>query len=81
VPVVAAVPNGLFSEYIQGIHDPMGQIFIDPIKARNGEVTPSNKPGFGLELNEEAIKKMNVKPSPEELRRSTKKGWRWPPYL
>ena len=81
VPVVAAVPNGLFSEYIQGIHDPMGQIFIDPIKARNGEVTPSNKPGFGLELNEEAIKKMNVKPSPGELRRSTKKGWRWPPYL
>ena len=33
------------------------------------------------ENNEEAIKKMNVKPSPGELRRSTKKGWRWPPYL
>ena len=81
VPVVAAVPNGLFSEYIQGIHDPMGQVFIDPIKARNGKVIPSNKPGFGLELNEEAIKKMKVKPSPEKLRRSTKKGWRWPPYL
>jgi len=83
VPVVAAVPNGLFSEYIQGIHDPMGQVFIDPIKARNGEVIPSNKPGFGLELNEEAIKRLKAKPKPgpEKLRRSTKKGWRWPPYL
>jgi len=81
VPVVAAVPNGLFSEYIQGIHDPMGQVFIDPIKARNGEVIPSNKPGFGIELNEEAIKKMKVKPSPDKLRHYTKKGWRWPPYL
>ena len=81
VPVVAAVPNGLFSEYIQGIHDPMGQVFIDPIKARNGKVIPSNKPGFGLELNEEAIERLKVKPSPEKLRRSTKKGWRWPPYL
>ena len=83
VPVVAAVPNGLFSEYIQGIHDPMGQVFIDPIKARNGEVIPSNKPGFGIELNEEAIKRLKAKPkpSPEKLRRSTKKGWRWPPYL
>ncbi len=83
VPVVAAVPNGLFSEYIQGIHDPMGQVFIDPIKARNGKVIPSNKPGFGIELNEEAIKRLKAKPkpSPEKLRRSTKKGWRWPPYL
>jgi len=81
VPVIAAVPNGLFSEYIQGIHDPMGQVFVDPIKPRNGELSPSNKPGFGLELNEEAIERLKVKPRPEKLRHSVKKGWRWPPYL
>ena len=81
VPAVAAVPNGLFSEYVQTSHDPIGQVFIDPIKAKNGEVIPSNKPGFGLELNEEAIERLKVKPSPEKLMRLTKKGWRWPPYL
>ena len=30
----------------------MGQVFVDPIKPRNGEISPSNKPGFGIELNE-----------------------------
>ena len=81
VPLVAAVPNGLFHEYIHEFFDPMGQVFIDPIKPRNGEISPSNKPGFGIELNEEAIERLKVKPSPEKLRSSVKKGWRWPPYL
>ena len=80
-PVVAAVPNGLFSEYVHVSHDTMGQVFIDPIKAKNGEISPSNKPGFGVEFNEEAIERLKVNPSPKELKRSLKKGWRWPPYL
>ena len=80
-PLVAAVPNGLFHEYIQEFFDPMGQVFIDPIKPEKGKISPSNKPGFGIELNEEAIERLKVRPSPEKVRRSVKKGWRWPPYL
>lgn len=77
---VAGVPNGLFSEYIQGIHDPMGKLFIDPIKAKGGELTPSCKPGFGLELDEKAMERLKLKPSPEKIKRITKRSWRWPPY-
>ena len=58
-----------------------GDIFLDPVKPRNGEISPSNILGFGLELTEEAIERLKVKPSPEKLMRSVKKGWRWPPYL
>lgn len=80
-PLVAAIPNGLFHEYIREWFGPMGQLFVDPIKPENGEISPSNKPGFGIELNEESIKGLKVRPGPEKLSRSVKKGWRWPPYL
>jgi len=79
--LVAAVPNGLFYEYIHEHFDPVAQVLVDPVKPRNGEVSPSNKPGFGIELNEEAIERLKVQPSPEKLTGGTKKGWRWPPYL
>lgn len=81
VAMVAAIPNGLFHEYIHEWFAPMGQLFMDPIKPRNGEISPSDKPGFGIELDEAAIKKLQVRPGAEKLRRSVKKGWRWPPYL
>jgi len=42
-----------------------GDIFLDPVKPRNGEISPSSKPGFGLEPNEETIERLKVKPSPE----------------
>ncbi len=83
VPVIAAVPNGLISEYAYEFFDPLEQLLVDPIKPKNGESSPSNKPGFGIEINGEAIERLKAKPkpSPEELRFLTKKGWRWPPYL
>ncbi|GAG42746.1 unnamed protein product, partial [marine sediment metagenome] len=37
-PLVAAIPNGLFHEYIHEFFVPMGQVFIDPIKPENGEI-------------------------------------------
>ncbi len=83
VPMIAAIPNGLFSEYAHEFFEPVEQLFVDPVKPKNGESSPSNKPGFGIELNEEAIKELRAKPkpSPDKIRFSTKKGWRWPPYL
>ena len=81
VPLVAAIPNGLFHEYISAWFVPMGQVFVDPIKPENGEISPSNKPGFGIELSEEAVKRFREKPSQEQLSHPVKQGWRWPPYL
>jgi L-alanine-DL-glutamate epimerase-like enolase superfamily enzyme len=80
-PLVAAVPNGLFHEYIQEWFGPMRKIFIDPIKPAHGEVSPLDKPGFGIELNKAEIEKLKTQPDPTALERSVKKGWRWPPYL
>ena len=79
--LVAAIPNGLFHEYIHEFFVPMGQIFIDPIKPKNGEISLSTKPGFGIELNEEVIERLKGMPVPEKIRHSVTKGWRWPPYL
>ena len=60
---------------------PMAQVFVDHIKPKNGEIAPLNKPGFGIEVNEEAVEGLKVRPSPEKLRGSVRKGWRWSPYL
>ena len=79
--LVAAIPNGLFHEYIHEFFEPMAQVFVDSIKPTNGEVSPLNKPGFGIEINQEAVEKLRARPSPEQFRGSVKKGWRWPPYL
>ena len=81
VPCIAAIPNGLFHEHVQVNIEPVYQIVRDPIKPVNGMIAPSNKSGFGIELNPDAIKKLRERPSPEQLRRSTVRGWRWPPYL
>lgn len=81
VSLVAAVPNGLFHECVYDFFEPMGQLFINPITPKNGNISPSSKPGFGIELNDKIIEKWKVKPSPEKIKWTVKKGWRWPPYL
>ena len=84
--LVAAVPNGLFVECFRSSRTPPRErerIFLDPIAPENGEISPSGKPGFGMEIDEEAFRELQArpKPSPEELWFSTKRGWQWPPYL
>jgi len=79
--LVAAIPNGLFHEYIQEFFEPMAQVFVDSIRPENGEVSPLNKPGFGIEIDEQAADRLRARPSPEKSRGSVTKGWRWPPYL
>ncbi len=82
VPLLAAVPNGMIHEHIDNNTFAMEQVGIDPIAPKNGEIVPSTKPGFGIELkNEDALAPLRVAPSPEKLIVTTKKGWRWPPYL
>ena len=79
--LVAAIPNGLFHEYIHEFSAPIGRVFVDPMQPENGEISPPDKPGFGLELNEEVIDDLKVIPSLEKTKAIITKGWRWPPYL
>jgi len=81
VPLIAAIPNGLFHEYIKEFFEPMTPLFRDHVKPENGEVAPLNKPGFGIELNMDSVKRLGTRPSPDKLRRTVLRGWRWPPYL
>ena len=80
-PLVAAVPNGLFHEYIHEWFTPMEQLFVHHIEPKNGEVSPLDLPGFGIEIDQEAYDKLTEKPAEGNTQMVTKKGWRWPPYL
>ena len=56
VQLVAAISNGLMVEYYRGSTDPMwGQMFEDTLQIEDGYVRPSDRPGFGINLNEKAL--------------------------
>ena len=80
VPLIAAIPNGLFHEYIHEFFHPMSQLFTEHVEPVKGEISPMDKPGFGIELNQKVVKKLSVKPSADKTKRIVQKGWRWPPY-
>ena len=56
VHLVAAIPNGLTTEYYSGSTDPMwGKMFKETLIVDNGYLHPPDRPGLGIELNEEAL--------------------------
>ncbi len=56
VHLLAAIPNGLILEYYSGSTDPMWQqMFRDTLEVRDGHVRPPDRPGIGIELNDEAL--------------------------
>lgn len=83
VPLVAGISNGVICEYAHEYYKAIEQLFVDPVRPCNGEISPSKKPGFGVEVNEELIDRLRkeIKPGREDFRYVTTKGWRWPPYL
>ena len=81
VPVVAAVPNGLFHEHVEEMSASIGRMVKDRASPERGMVVPLDKPGFGIELDPEAVERYRNKPVQRETRRTTVRGWRWPPYL
>ena len=83
VSVVAAIPNGVITEYSPEFFKPVEKLFGAPVKPVNGESTPSSKPGFGIELDLEEYERMQAAPRPDtgNKRFGTSRGWRWPPYL
>lgn len=56
IQLVAAVPNGLTLEYYSGSTDPMwDKMFEETLQLEDGFVRPPDRPGMGIELNEEAL--------------------------
>ena len=55
--LVAAIPNGLILEeyFTSGEHPVAGGIFVDPVPIIDGHISPPDRPGLGIELNEKAI--------------------------
>ena len=56
VHLVAAIPNGLTVEYYRGSTDPMwDKTFRETLIVEDGHLSPPDRPGLGIELNEEAL--------------------------
>ena len=57
--LIAAIPNGLIiEEYFTSETQPIdGGIFVDPLPIVDGHISPPDRPGLGMELNETAIAK------------------------
>ncbi len=61
VHVVAGVPNGLTVEYYRASTDPMYDLWCkEPLRVDNGVVHPPERPGLGIELNDEVLKDFRV---------------------
>lgn len=55
VQVSTCSPNFMVQEYNVG--DLHREIFVEPITVENGYITPPTRPGLGVELNEEVVKR------------------------
>ena len=56
VHLVSAIPNGLTVEYYSDSTDPMwGKAFKETLEVEDGHVSPPDRPGIGIELNDEAL--------------------------
>ena len=55
ISVSACIPNFLITEYFLNFKPRGDQISVNPIKVENGYIRISDKPGLGLELDEEAM--------------------------
>jgi D-arabinonate dehydratase len=61
VHLVSAVSNGLTVEYYRGSTDPMwGKMFKDTLIVDDGYVSPPNRPGIGIELNDELLEPYRI---------------------
>ena len=56
IHLVTAIPNGLILEYYSGSTDPMwDKMFKETLMVEDGYVRPPDRPGIGIDLNEEAL--------------------------
>lgn len=56
IHLVTAIPNGLILEYYRGSTDPMwDRMFEEALTIEDGYVSPPDRPGMGIALNQEAL--------------------------
>jgi D-arabinonate dehydratase len=61
VHLVAAIPNGLIVEfYEKNTNSLSGIMFKESLKMKDGHVSPPDRPGIGVELNEKALEPYRV---------------------
>ena len=61
IHLVSAIPNGLILEYYRGSTDPMwGKTFRGGLEVEDEHVRPPDRPGMGIELNDEALAQYRV---------------------
>ncbi len=61
VHLVSAIPNGLIVEYYRDTVDEMwGKSHKEQLVLKDGYLEPPDRPGFGIELNEEVLKPYRV---------------------
>jgi L-alanine-DL-glutamate epimerase-like enolase superfamily enzyme len=58
--VIAAMPNGVTVEVDRTGIPFIDELLVEPLKIRNGELQLSNKPGLGIELNQEVIERYRM---------------------
>lgn len=57
VHVCATIPNFLILEYVPDDAPPRRELLKEPLRVENGYIAVPDKPGWGIELNEEAFAK------------------------
>ena len=61
VHLATAVPNGLLVEYYRHLDDPLSRLtFREPLALVDGFVSPPDRPGFGIEIDDEALRPYRV---------------------
>jgi len=63
----AAIHNFTLQEYIRSDTPPRCEVLVEPLKVEAGYLLIPDKPGLGVELNEEAVKKYPYKPQEPPL--------------
>ncbi len=59
--LVSAAPNGLVLEYLFMHEEANALLFVDPPMPADGSLRIPETPGLGIEINEEAVRRLNVK--------------------
>ena len=61
VQLDACIPNFALQEYTGESEAPKSELLVEPIKLKDGYLIVPERPGLGIELNEEAISKYPFK--------------------
>ena len=63
IHLAAAIPNGLILEYYTSAFDPMwNKMFTNVLRIQDGQVSPPDRPGLGIDLNKDALARYHVGP-------------------